>query len=96
MPIMGYAAQALSSPQALTKSRATPKEDIGSRQFESPHRSLLPTYSGEQMAVFPEDGPHGRQWSMGSGLQVESMCESATQSNLCGIAPAESRRLGVE
>jgi len=35
------------------------------------YRSLLPTYSGEHIAAFPEDGPHWRQW--GSSLQVEYM-----------------------
>jgi hypothetical protein len=43
-PIMGYVAQASLSPRALTKSSPTPKEDICSRQFESPslgHSYLL-------------------------------------------------------
>lgn len=88
-PTMGYVAQALSSPRALTKSRATSKEDICSRQFESPslgHSYLLT--AGNILLPFRRMARIGA-----SGQQSSSRVHVCDAEYLGGIALAESRRL---
>jgi hypothetical protein len=87
-PTMGYVAQASSSPRALTKSRATPKEDIcGFWLNPTIGHSYLLT-AGNILLPFRRMARIGA-----SGQQCSSRVHVCDAEYLGGIALAESRRL---
>jgi hypothetical protein len=96
-PTMGYVAQALSSPRALTKSRATSKEDICSRQFESPslgHSYLLT--AGNILLPFRRMARIGASGQQSSSRVHVLRCRVPRWHCTCRISKAGVERSGAK